>query len=420
MRTVQAWMPSPAGQPVPAGAAAPRHWYVVGPADHPAAAALPAPAAGGRAGAGTAVLLGPVFTDADNARLVEGVRAAVRRGGRLVLLHLGAGGASLVRAATGENRALRALSVELAPRPSAAALRTAAALVTGDLAGPEELRVDQDGKLTGQRWRRVTLPGPAPGGLGPGLAIITGGLGGLGIRAAAVLAAREGLHPVLVDRRDPAALPPASQHHLRLLAAGPTGVTVRRADLSRPGPAAAALRDLPGRPVVLVHAAGVMCHGPASRYQPDELAAAQAVKVAALAHTLPAIDPGRLRSVVVFGSVLAEQPPHGLGGYGLANEVLRRAVPRLTAGLTGTATVVAQWSIWAGAGMAHDLAVTPQARAMGLTPISLRPGLEALRRLAGGAVHGPLVLLGAAGDGNAEEGATPGPAYRRPGWGGVG
>ncbi|GAA5179043.1 hypothetical protein GCM10023322_07800 [Rugosimonospora acidiphila] len=418
MRTVQAWAPYPVGQPVPAGPGYARRWYVVGPDRHPAAPVLTAAGDGApRAGAGTAVLLGTEFTPADNALLATGVRAAVRRGGRLVLLHLGAGGASLVRAALGENRALRGLTVELPARPSAAALASAARLATGDVSTAVELRVDQQGRVTGTGWRPVRLPDPVPGGAGPGLAVITGGLGGLGIRVAGVLAERDHLHPVLVDRGDPDELPPATARYLSCLSGGPTGVTVRRADLTVPAQAAAALVGLPGPVRVLVHCAGVMCHGPASGYAPEELAAAQAVKVAGLANTLAAIDSRRLRSLVVFGSMLAERPPHTLGGYALANELLRRAVPRLTAGLPGTDAVVAQWSIWSGAGMAHDLAVLPQARAMGLVPVSLRPGLRALRQLVGGGVSGPLMLLGA--EGNLEEGGTGTPTYGRRGRGGL-
>jgi NAD(P)-dependent dehydrogenase (short-subunit alcohol dehydrogenase family) len=390
---------------------------VVGPDGHPAAGIAAGARDGApRAGHGTAVLLGTEFTPADNGLLLDGVRAAVRRGGRLVLVHLGAGGTSLVRAALGENRALRGLSIELPPRPSDAALRTAATLATGDTSATTELRVDQAGRVSGTRWRPVPLPDPVPGGAGPGVAVVTGGLGGLGIRAAGVLAELDHLHPVLVDRRAPDDVPAATRRYLRCLAAGPTGVTVRTADLTVPREAAAALADLPGPAGVLVHCAGVMCHGPASRYDPAELAAAQAVKVAGLGHVLAALDPGPLRSLVAFGSMLAEREPHTLGGYALANELLGRAVARLATGLPHTAAVVAQWSIWAGAGMAHDLAVLPQARAMGLVPVSLRPGLQALRRIVAGGVSGRLMLLGR--EGKREEGGAGDGAYGRlQGWG---
>lgn len=415
VRTVQAWAPYPVAQPVPAGPGYARRWYVVGGQGHPAAGVPSGTRAGARhAGLGTAVLLGTAFAPRDNALLLEGVRAAVHRGGRLVLLHLGAGGTSLLRAAMGENRRLRGISVELPPHPSAAALATADALAAGDFSTASELRVDQEGRVTATDWRPAPLPEPPPGGAGPGVAVVTGGLGGLGIRVAAVLAERDGLHPVLVDRRAPGdELPEATRRYLRRLADGPTGVTVRRADVTVPGELAAALADLPAPASVLVHCAGVMCHGPASRYAPDELAAAQAVKVAGLGNAVAALDPARLRSLVVFGSMLAEREPHTLGGYALANELLGRAAARLSARLPQTATVVAQWSIWAGAGMAHDLAVVPQARAMGLVPISLRPGLRALRGLVAGGVAGRLLLLG--GEGNREEGVAGSAAYGRRG-----
>jgi NAD(P)-dependent dehydrogenase (short-subunit alcohol dehydrogenase family) len=372
-----------------------------------------------RGGTGTAVLLGTRFRPADNQPLAEGVRAAVRRGGRLVLVHLGAGGASLIRAAMSENRALRGLSIELPAQPAVAALRTAATLATGDLSTATELRVDQQGRVTGTGWRPVRLPDPLPDGAGPGVAVITGGLGGLGIRAAAVLAQRDRLHPVLVDRRSPDDRPAAVRRYLRCLADGPTGVSVRTADVTVPASAAAALTDLPGPVSVLVHCAGVMCHGPASRYTPVELAEAQAVKVAGLRHILAGTDPARLRSLVVFGSMLADRDPHTLGGYALANELLARAAAVASTGLPHTATVVAQWSIWAGAGMAHDLGVVGQARAMNLVPVALRPGLQALRQLVSGGVTGRLLLLGhdTGEEGKRGEGAAIPGEYVRHGWG---
>lgn len=359
-----------------------RPWTLFATAGHPLTAPLSAMARTATDGApATAVLLGADFAAPDNDLLLDGVRTAVRRGGRLVLVHLGAGGASLIRAALAENRALRGVSVELPPAPSAAAIDAAVAVAGSELSRTDELRVDAAGRIGATDWRRVALPAaPAAGQLG-GAAVVTGGLGGLGIRAAAVLGHRYGLHPVLIDSRTPDQIGPRARRWLRCLAGAPPGLTVRTADVTRPAQATAALTGLPAPVAVVLHCAGVLPLGSLAGCRADDLAAAQAVKVDGLRHVVAAVDHRALRHLVVFGSALAESPPHGLGGYALANELLRRAALRVGASLPRAATVVAQFSIWAGAGMAYELGVVPQARRLGWSPIPLWPGLAALPRL---------------------------------------
>jgi len=248
----------------------------------------------------------------------------------------------------------------------------------------DELSVDIAGRVTTTRWRPVELPPAPPARPGPQTVVITGGLGGLGIRAAAVLARLHNMHPLLIDRKTPDKLGRRSRRYLRWLADGPTGVTVRTADITVPGQVSAALSAARGPVSAVLHCAGVLHGGRVDRYRPEDLVVAQAVKVAGLRHVLAATDRSRLRNLVVFGSILAEQEPHNLGCYALANELLRRVALRLAAGMPDTATVVAQWSIWSGAGMAHDVGVVGQARRMGLVPIALRPGMSALRGLLAG------------------------------------
>jgi hypothetical protein len=87
-----------------------------------------------------------------------------------------------------------------------------------------------------------------------------------------------------------------------------------------------------------------------------------------------------------------------MASYALANELLRRATMRAARELPDCATVAAEWSLWSGAGMAHQAAATGQARRMGMTPVSLRDGMAALLRLLawppGPTRATPLLLLG--------------------------
>ncbi|GGK76513.1 SDR family NAD(P)-dependent oxidoreductase [Mangrovihabitans endophyticus] len=366
-----------------------RRWRVRGAADGPVAIALRAMSGAGMPDAptldattpwpATAVLLGTEFTARDNDLLLETIRAATRRGGRLALIHRGAGGTSLMRAACAEAPRLTGMSIELPPEPTAAAVRAAVALAGADVPGADEVIVDGAGHAVATGWRRVRLP-PAPGAIS-GTVLITGGLGGLGLHVAEILAGRYGLHPALVDRRAPESLAPHARARLRRLLAGPAGASVRTADVTDPAAVAAALTSLPTPVTIVVHGAGVLHAGPVASCAAEDLTATQAVKVAGLRHVLDAIDRGALRHLVVFGSTVAEEPPHGLAGYALANELLRRATLRAARSLPHVSTVVAQWSIWAGAGMAHDLGVVPQARRLGWTPVALRAGLAAVQRL---------------------------------------
>jgi hypothetical protein len=60
----------------------------------------------------------------------------------------------------------------------------------------------------------------------------------------------------------------------------------------------------------------------------------------------------------------------------LARQTLRygRRLPACTA-------VAAQWSLWAGAGMAHDMGAVAQGRRMGMWPVPLGAGLDTVVRL---------------------------------------
>ncbi|WP_305788069.1 KR domain-containing protein [Symbioplanes lichenis] len=321
------------------------------------------------------IRLGAVFGPGDNTLLLDAVRHAWWQRRRLVLIHSGAGGAALLRSSMAGRRLPGWLCAELPPLPSPAALRTAHALAASDLTG--EVLVDGTG-ASRTSWRPVSLPPPGPGPVAGEAVLVTGGLGGLGIRVAGLLAHRYGCHPVLLDRARPAPGSAADRHLDRLRRCVP-GATVRLADVTDPAAVDRALTGLPAPVRTVVHCAGVL--GPAGDCGPARLRAAQDVKVAGLRHVLAALDRSRLRRLVVFGSVLAELPPHDLGCYALANELLRRETLRAAGTLPRATTVVAEWDIWSGAGMAHDLGVVPQARQAGHTPVALVPGLRALTRL---------------------------------------
>jgi NAD(P)-dependent dehydrogenase (short-subunit alcohol dehydrogenase family) len=399
MSTVHAYAPHPVA--VPWSVVPPRRhsWRVLGDPGHPVAAALRGDP--GAAATATAVLLGARFAPADNARLLEGIADATRHGRRLVLVHAGAGGGALLRSTMARGVRSR-LTVQMPPNAGPAAVRSALRLVTSDVTGDVEVR--DDGGRYRTSWRSSVLPAAWSRPPAPGVAVVTGGLGGLGLRVAAVLSHRYGLHPILIDGRPWRTLPTRAAALLSRLVHAPAGATVRTADLTDPAAVVAALSDPPGRIVAVLHCAGAL--GPPGDCGPDDLAAVQAVKVAGLRNVLAALDPAPVRHLVTFGSVLAEEPAHNLGCYALANELLRRATTRAAATVPHATTVTAEWSVWAGAGMAHELGVVPQARRAGITPVALRPGLRTLTRLLAlppGPHHAHVLLLKGAPTGGGGE-----------------
>ncbi|WP_433888420.1 KR domain-containing protein [Streptomyces sp. CA-111067] len=470
----------------------PRCWTVTGRTRSPLARAVRAGSV--RTGpAALAVVLGTDYRPADDALLLDAVARARADGLPLALLHEGAGGISLLRAAGSEDRALRFASVQIAARtPSALAAApaaAAAALLTDRLGGPAqrgEVLIDGQGRSVTGHWRRLELPpgegpltdaepaaghlpgggvpsdlstpagpyawpgavpsgrsmptgpyawpaavpsdlsmpagsssrpGPVPydprGGRPVGPVLVTGGLGGLGLRAAAVVGAVTGARVLLLDVRDPGELTSRERRVLERVRSGPGGAEVLAADVTDPAAVAEALaKATGGPPATVVHCAGLIEGGRLDGLHPADLARLRAVKTDGLRNVLRATDRGALRQIVAFGSVISRRAHSGMGGYALANEVLRRETLRSAARLPGCAVVVAEWSLWSGAGEAHRMGVVKDAAQMGMPPVPLRPGMDALlamlRRPPGPGRAAALVVTGA-GDRGFPEPAAPAP-----------
>lgn len=338
--------------PTTIGPSVPHQWQLLGSARHPCAGAL-------RSESGppaTAVLLGTNFLPGDFALLVEGVARARRNDGPLVLIHQGAGGGSLLSVAAKEEPGLTVRVIDLPARPSRSAVAHAIVAAGADTA---EVSVDDHGVHL-HSWHPIELP-PWEPWRSDGAVVVTGGLGGLGLRAAIVLSRVHGLHPVLVDT-SPAAPPPRAGH-----------LTALHADVTDPDGLKAALSTVERPIVAFVHCAGTLFSRRVRDLTADDLAKAAAAKVTGFHNVLDLLDPSPLRHVVAFGSVTAHDSHLGMGAYGLANELLRRTARHRA--------VVAEWSLWSGAGLAHELGAVSQARRMGITPIPLRDGMRTLLRL---------------------------------------
>jgi NAD(P)-dependent dehydrogenase (short-subunit alcohol dehydrogenase family) len=296
---------------------------------------------------------------------------------RVVLVHSGAGGGSLARGIAAERPGLSFHAIEMR-EPTPVAMRTAMRLLGGAPYAEDDLTVHRDGTVTTVGWEPVTLPAATPH-FGGTPVLVTGGLGGLGARAAAMLA-KLGAVPVLADIRCPDEAPRDVRRHLAALRSLAPAARTVQVDLSD---AALVRRRLLGlRPHAIVHCAGSVTGGTGRHVGAEDVQSMVSAKVDSLRHVVSAICPDDLRAVLAFGSITAHGTHPGLYGYALANEVLRREVARLAADYPAARWCTAEWSLWSGAGMARGVARVA-ARRMGMVPVPVMTGSLAVARLLG-------------------------------------
>ncbi len=385
-------------RPVPAPAA---RWRVTGSARHPVARhlnALPRPPGGPEA---ELVVLGESWTRDAAVALLSAVMArtpviagwpgpggrpppgreaavpAAASARRVVLVHSGAGGGSLLRGLAAGQAGLSANAIEMrAPTP--AAMRTVMRLLGDAPYAGDDLTVHGDGTLTTPGWEPAALPAGTPRFDGR-LVLVTGGLGGLGARTAAMLA-KLGAVPVLADLRSPDEAAPDIRRYLAVLRRLAPATRTVQLDLSDAGLVARRLAEL--RPHAIVHCAGRVVGGTGRPVDADDIQSMVSAKVDTLRQVIRTVCPEDLRAVLAFGSVTAHGTHPGLYGYALANELLRRETARLAAAYPATRWCTAEWSLWSGAGMARGVA-RAAARRMGMVPVPVMTGTLAVARVLG-------------------------------------
>jgi NADPH:quinone reductase-like Zn-dependent oxidoreductase len=183
--------------------------------------------------------------------------------------------------------------------------------------------------------------------------LITGGLGALGLAAAAGLARAGARHLVLAGRHAPDA---AAEGRIAALRAQGVEVVVSQTDVSREE-AVRALVAMVGAtmpPLVgVVHAAGVVDDGVVMRQSWERFVPVLAAKAIAAWNLHVATRTVPLECFVMFSSVAGLMGSAGQANYAAANVFLDAlADVRRRLGLAGLAI---QWGAWAGAGMAAAL-----------------------------------------------------------------
>lgn len=270
-----------------------------------------------------------------------------------------------------EQPGLRVRTLDLDAGPA----ESLAAAILAEAQGEEPFRraALHGGRRWLAEWRAVPLPEAEPPP--PGVAVLTGGLGGVGLALAEALAAR-GWRLLLLSRSGR----PAPEAAARLEALGrKTELLVRAADVTDAAALGAALAEGRARlgPLTLaVHAAGLNAGG-LLRGRPPEAAAREiAVKAQGARNLAAATAEDPLHRLLLCSALVTVLGGAGQAAYAAGNAVLE-AVAEAEA-LAGRDRVVAvAWDRWRGTGMARAAEALARQRLGSDLPGGLDPAAAA-------------------------------------------
>jgi enediyne polyketide synthase len=350
----------------PANHTADGAWRLFAPDGHPVAGQLRD--ALQQAGVGDGV----VAVDPDPALALAAAKVAR---GRFVLVHHGehAGTAGLAKSFFLENPAVSTLVVEAPPTAEAVPWVVAEVAATTGFA---EVRYDAAGVRT-QPVLRVLPTAPQEPPLSDGdVLLVTGGGKGITAECALAIAADTGATVALLGRSS-ADDPELAANLNRFRAAG-VSFRYLRVDVTD----AAAVRDAVasvGPVTAVLHGAGRNVPRRLAELDDGELRDTLAPKVDGLRAVLDAVDPGRLRLLVTFGSIIGRAGLAGEAHYATANAALTELTERYGREHPHCRSLALEWSVWSGAGMGERLGVVDSLRHNGITPITTADGLALLR-----------------------------------------
>ncbi|MEV7008605.1 type I polyketide synthase [Streptosporangium sp. NPDC051022] len=351
---------------------------------HPFAESLRGRLENAGVGAGVLVCLPAGCAERDLEQALLGAKAAVagEPGSRFVLVQHGRGAAGLAKTLSLEAPHLRVTIVHVPEGERAADLVVAEVAATGHYA---EVHYDADGvrRVPTLRAMPVRPARPRQPLDGTDVLLVTGGGKGITAECALALASDSGAKLVVLGRSDPAGDEELAANLRRM---GDAGVVVRyaRADVTDPAQVRAAIASVTGEtgPVTAVlHGAGRNEPGALTGLDMDAFRRTFAPKVDGLRAVLDAVDPGTLRLLVTFGSIIGRAGLRGEAHYATANEWLASLTEEVAERHPGCRSLCMEWSVWSGVGMGERLAVVEALSRDGITPITPDQGVRIMRRL---------------------------------------
>ncbi len=131
----------------------------------------------------------------------------------------------------------------------------------------------------------------------------------------------------------------------------------------------------------VIHAAGINRLHKIADVEWDDFESVQVPKVDGLIHLLNAIDPGSIKHLAVFSSVIGASGMAANSSYAYANEWMTQLLRRLAAAYPRVNVQAYGFSVWRTVGMGQRLNSIDRLSAMGIEAIEVEQGVELFQRL---------------------------------------
>jgi enediyne polyketide synthase len=265
---------------------------------------------------------------------------------------------------------------------------TAVRSIVADVAatdGFSEVSYDADGGRRVPVLRPLQLnASPAGLPLGPqDVLLVTGGGKGITAECALSIAQGSGAAIGLLGRSSPDSDAELAANLERMAAAGVRYHYVR-ADVTSADEVKAAVEEFRGTlgPVTgVLHGAGRNEPKPLLNLDESAFGRTLAPKIGGLEAVLAATDPGSLRLLVTFGSIIGRAGLRGEADYATANDWLTDLTYRVAEDYPDCRCIALEWSVWSGSGMGERLGVLESLMREGISPISTEEGIAILNKI---------------------------------------
>ncbi|GAA2838536.1 type I polyketide synthase [Crossiella cryophila] len=317
--------------------------------------------------------------------LVQAVQQAIQSPAahRIAILHHGeAGGLGRSLALEQPGRPVRLIEIPSAPSAHVLALAQAEAAQGHGFA---ERRIDQAGRLT----EPVLYPHPpgrapkAPPLTGSDVLLVPGGGRGIGAESTLALVADNEAAVAVLGRADPAEHPEVALTLDRLRAGG-RRVRYLCADVTDADAVKHAIDEIStdlGPVTAVLHAAGANRPCGLARLDAAAISATLAPKLDGLRNILDAVEPGCLRLVIGYGSIIGRIGMAGQADYALANDWLGLEIAAAAARLPGCRFLNLDWSVWSEVGMGTRLGSVAALAGAGVDAMPPQTATRVLREL---------------------------------------
>jgi enediyne polyketide synthase len=385
----------PAEPGSPAGPAGPGSWQLFAPSPHPFAQPLLDGLRQAELGDGVLLCL-PQDADEQHIPLVlDAARAALSLTGDVRFVTVGGrkGAAGLAKTLHLEapNVATTVVIRPLPDDPGPRQVQEAVAHITADVAatgGFSEVHYDSAGLRAVPVLRPLprasrTVKGIAGALTGDDVLLVTGGGKGITAECALALGRETGASIGILGRSDPAADAELAMNLERLRKAS-VKFHYAQADVTAADQVKAAVAEIRralGPVTAVLHGSGRNEPQPLANLDESSFRRTVAPKIAGLEAVLAATDPGSLKLLITFGSIIGRAGLRGEADYATANDWLTELTKRTRQANPDCRCLALEWSVWAGAGMGERLGVLEALIRDGISPIPLQDGIDILIEL---------------------------------------